>query len=103
MPGGPSDDSERAEVRPFLIADVRGYTRFTQSRGDEAAAALAARFALVVREVIEARVVRVVVQRGDEALCVFVAPRSALRAAVALQRRCAAEMQAEPSLTLGIG
>lgn len=26
-----------APVRTFLIADVRGYTRFTQERGDEAA------------------------------------------------------------------
>ena len=92
-----------AEIRTFLIADVRGYTRFTQSRGDEAGAALAARFAQVVREVIESRGGRVVELRGDEALCVFTAPRSALRAAVDLQRRCAAEMRADPSLPLGIG
>jgi peptide/nickel transport system substrate-binding protein len=92
-----------AEIRTFLIADVRGYTRFTQSHGDEAGAALAARFAQVVREVVEARGGRVVELRGDEALCVFTAPRSALRAAVELQRRCAAEMRADPSLPLGIG
>ena len=30
------------EIRTFLIADVRGYTRFTQTRGDEAAARPAA-------------------------------------------------------------
>jgi adenylate cyclase len=92
-----------AEIRTFLIADVRGYTRFTQSHGDEAGAALAARFAEVVHEVVEARGGRVVELRGDEALCVFTAPRSALRAAVDLQRRCAAEMRADPSLPLGIG
>jgi ABC-type transport system substrate-binding protein/class 3 adenylate cyclase len=92
-----------AEIRTFLIADVRGYTRFTQSRGDEAGAALAARFAQVVREVVEARDGRVVELRGDEALCVFTAPRSALRAAVDLQRRCAEEMRADPSLPLGVG
>ena len=28
--------SAGAEIRTFLIADVRGYTRFTQTRGDEA-------------------------------------------------------------------
>jgi class 3 adenylate cyclase len=32
-------------IRTFLIADIRGYTRFTLEYGDEAAARLAARFA----------------------------------------------------------
>jgi ABC-type transport system substrate-binding protein/class 3 adenylate cyclase len=92
-----------AEIRTFLIADVRGYTRFTQTHGDEAAARLAGRFAEVVREQVEARAGRVVELRGDEALCVFGAPRAALRAAVDLQRRCADEVRADPSLPLGIG
>ncbi|MGH2447418.1 MAG: hypothetical protein ACRDFS_02265 [Chloroflexota bacterium] len=39
-----------SEVRTFLIADVRGYTRFTVEHGDEAAAALATRFADLVSE-----------------------------------------------------
>ena len=34
-----------AGIKTFLIADVRGYTRFTSERGDEAAARLATRFA----------------------------------------------------------
>ena len=38
-----------AELRTFLIADVRGYTAFTQLRGDERAAKLAAKFAQVSR------------------------------------------------------
>jgi class 3 adenylate cyclase len=42
------------EIRAFLIADVRGYTRYTQEHGDEAAAALASRFAALVREAVEA-------------------------------------------------
>ena len=92
-----------AEIRTFLIADVRGYTRFTQSHGDEAGAALAARFAEVVREAVEGRGGTVVELRGDEALCVFSAPRAALRAAVDLQRRCAEEMYADPALPLAIG
>jgi ABC-type transport system substrate-binding protein/class 3 adenylate cyclase/DNA-binding beta-propeller fold protein YncE len=92
-----------AEIRTFLIADVRGYTRFTQTHGDEAGARLAARFAEVVQEQIEARGGRVVELRGDEALCVFTAPRAALRAAVDLQRRCAQELRADPTLPLAIG
>jgi class 3 adenylate cyclase len=34
-----------SEARTFLIADVRGYTRFTQQHGDEAAARLATQIA----------------------------------------------------------
>ena len=37
------------EIRTFLIADVRGYTRFTLEHGDEAAARLASRFAAIAR------------------------------------------------------
>ena len=44
------DVTSSAPVRTFLFADVRGYTRFTQERGDEAASALAARFADTVRD-----------------------------------------------------
>jgi ABC-type transport system substrate-binding protein/class 3 adenylate cyclase len=92
-----------AEVRTFLIADVRGYTRFTQEHGDEAAARLAARFAEVVGEVVEARGGTVVELRGDEALCVFASPRGALRAAADLQQRCAEELRVDPSLPLRVG
>jgi class 3 adenylate cyclase len=37
-------------IRSFLIADVRGYTRFTAQHGDEAAARLATKFAEVAGE-----------------------------------------------------
>jgi ABC-type transport system substrate-binding protein/class 3 adenylate cyclase/streptogramin lyase len=90
-------------VRAFLITDVRGYTRFTQQHGDEAAARLAARFAGVVEEVVGAYGGSVVEVRGDEALISFISPREALRAAVALQQRCADETRADPSLPLRIG
>ena len=43
------------EVRTFLIADVRGYTRFTEEYGDEVAARLAGKFADVVHDGVEAR------------------------------------------------
>ena len=49
---GPGDG---AQIRTFLIADVRGYTVFTQERGDEAAAVLAGKFAAVARPILEAR------------------------------------------------
>jgi ABC-type transport system substrate-binding protein/class 3 adenylate cyclase len=91
------------DVRSFLIADIRGYTTFTQVHGDEAGARLAGRFAQVVREEVEGRGGAVVELRGDEALCAFGSPRGALRAAVALQRRCADEIRADPSLPLRVG
>jgi class 3 adenylate cyclase len=50
--GGAGTDD--AQIRTFLIADVRGYTVFTQERGNEAAAALAGKFAAVAREGVEA-------------------------------------------------
>jgi adenylate cyclase len=95
--------SDDVHIRTFLIADIRGYTLFTQERGDEAAAALASRFALVAREGVEARGGVVVELRGDEALAVFDSARQAIRASVDLQRRFVDETVAEPSLPLAVG
>jgi len=92
-----------ADVHAFLIADVRGYTSFTQERGDEEAARLAARFAEVTRSVVEAHRGNVLELRGDEALVVFGSPRSAIRGAVALQQRYVEETIADPSLPLTVG
>ena len=75
------------ELRTFLIADIRGYTTYTREHGDEAAGALAARFAEAVREVAEANDGFLLELRGDEGLVVFVSARNALRAAVAMQAR----------------
>ena len=61
--------SADAPVRTFLIADVRGYTRFTQEHGDEEAGRLAAAFAELVRETILSSGGELIELRGDEALC----------------------------------
>src|SRR5690349_15421655 len=90
------------ELRTFLIADIRGYTAFTQRCGDERAAALAERFAAVTAAVVEPDGT-VLELRGDEALCVFVSPRQALRAAAALQRRFVTETQQDRQLPLPVG
>jgi ABC-type transport system substrate-binding protein/class 3 adenylate cyclase len=74
-------------VRTFLIADVRGYTRFTREHGDEAASELTAWFAEVARSMAPEFSGELLELRGDEALCVFGSARQALRAAVELQRR----------------
>jgi ABC-type transport system substrate-binding protein/class 3 adenylate cyclase len=90
-------------IRTFLIADVRGYTAFTQAHGDEAAARLASRFAEVVRDQVGSGGGEVVELRGDEALCVFDSPRATIRCAVSLQQRFADEIRARPDLPLRVG
>jgi YVTN family beta-propeller protein len=97
------DDGGQAEIRTFLIADVRGYTLFTQQRGDEAAAKLAARFAQIVREEVPGRGGVLLELRGDEALTVFASPRQAIRAAVDLQDRFVEETLADPNIPLAVG
>ncbi|HZJ51832.1 MAG TPA: ABC transporter substrate-binding protein [Actinomycetota bacterium] len=90
-------------IQTFLIADIRGYTRFTQAEGDEAAGRLAAKFASLTRENVEAHGGRLLELRGDEALVIFDSPRLALRAAVDLQARFLSATEAEPELPLGVG
>ncbi len=92
-----------AAIRTFLIADVRGYTSFTQRRGDEAAAALAARFAGIAREHIAAHGGRLIELRGDEALAVFGSARRAIHAALELQSAFVEQTEADPTLPLPVG
>ncbi|HLJ80577.1 MAG TPA: adenylate/guanylate cyclase domain-containing protein, partial [Ktedonobacterales bacterium] len=109
QPGASPVDSTHTTAPPmspiqiFLIADVRGYTRFTLEHGDEAAARLATRFAALTRTAIEARGGRMLVLRGDEALAVFASARQAIHAALEAQERYAAETLADPSLPLPVG
>ena len=99
--GGVGKDD--AQIRTFLIADVRGYTLFTQERGDEAAGKLAAKFARIARETVEGRGGTLLELRGDEALCVFGSTRQAIRAAVDMQERFVEETIADPELPLTVG
>lgn len=101
----PTPSGQRSELLTFLFADIRGYTKFTQQQGDEAAAKLTAKFAAVVRDLVAEYDGTVFELRGDEAMCVFASPRQSLRAAVALQRRFVDETLADERLpmTVGIG
>jgi class 3 adenylate cyclase len=90
-------------VRTFLIADVRGYSRFTEEYGDEAAARLAAKFAEVVAEEVAAHGGGVVEIRGDEALATFTSARQAIRAGVALQGQFEEETETDSDLPLHVG
>jgi len=92
-----------ADIRAFLICDVRGYTHFTVEHGDEAAAALAGAFAEVVRAAVGGFGGEVVELRGDEALVMFTSARQAVRAAVELQRGCAEHSALQPDQPLRVG
>jgi YVTN family beta-propeller protein len=100
---GRTEGTEHVHIRTFLIADVRGYTLFTQERGDEAATKLAARFADVARQVVQGHDGSVIELRGDEALAVFDSPRQAIRAAGQAQDRFLEETVANPSFPLPVG
>lgn len=92
-----------AAILVFLIADIRGYTRFTQEHGDIAAARLTTRFSELAHSIAEQYDGRVIEVRGDEVLAVFASARQALHAAHMLQSRCAEEAVAHPDLPLAIG
>ena len=98
-----SSQSRPGAIRTFLIADIRGYTLFTNQLGDEAASRLAAKFAQIVAEGVEAWDGTLVELRGDEALAVFDSPRQAIRCAAELQLAFAAETSREPHLPLRVG
>ncbi|MDQ3777617.1 MAG: adenylate/guanylate cyclase domain-containing protein, partial [Actinomycetota bacterium] len=74
-------------VRTFLIADIRGYSRYTEECGDEEAAKLSNKFANIVAGEAEEYGSELVEVRGDEALLVFTSARAAIRAGVDLQAR----------------
>jgi branched-chain amino acid transport system substrate-binding protein len=96
-------DSEATSFHAFLIADLRGYTRYSDEHGDEAASALARKFAAIAGDAVRAQGGEVVELRGDEALCVFASARSAVRGAVEVQRRARVRAEGEPALPLGVG
>jgi class 3 adenylate cyclase len=98
-----SEAEQNAHPRTFLIADLRGYTRYTKEQGDEAASRLAAGFAGLVRETVPLFGGELVELAGDQALSVFGSARQALRASVELQRRLRAATGDEPAFPLGVG
>ncbi len=90
-------------IRTFMIADVRGYTSYTQAYGDQAAGRLAGTFAQITRDVVEAADGQLLELRGDEALSVFDSARDAVRAASAMQERFVEEAVRDAGLPLLVG
>ena len=96
--------NDTAGVRTFVIADIRGYSRYTEECGDEAAAALTKRFSQIVNDDADSYDGELVEMRGDEALVVFTSARQAIRAAVDLQAQFQeAAVEFQIPLRVGIG
>ncbi len=95
--------NDQPHVLTFLIADVRGYSRYTEEYGDEAAAKLAGKFVELVGDGVEAHGGTLIEVRGDEGLAVFTSARQAIRAAVDLQAQFADETDANSELPLRVG
>jgi YVTN family beta-propeller protein len=92
-----------AGFRTFLLSDIRGYSSFSSTRGDEAAASLADRFALLAQSVVSRFGGVNIGNRGDEVLIAFESPRQAVRAAVAFQQALLEATCDDPTLPLPAG
>jgi DNA-binding NarL/FixJ family response regulator/class 3 adenylate cyclase len=95
--------AQTGDINAFMIADIRGYTSFTQAHGDAAAANLAGSFAEICRGVVEEHEGQLLELRGDEALCLFGSARHAVTAAVHLQSRFVKEAVTDPDMPLLVG
>jgi serine/threonine-protein kinase len=98
-----SPSEPTGDINIFLIADIRGYTSFTQEQGDAAAAMLAGTFAGVCRDIVEAHGGTLLELRGDEALCLFRSARAAIGAAVELQDDFVKRAVSDPETPLLVG
>lgn len=99
MKGTPASSA----VLTVVLADLRGYTRFTAEHGDEAAAAVSERFASLAEDAAGRHGGRVVELRGDEIFAVFASAREAIRAALELQDRVEKAREDGVMLPAGIG
>ena len=79
-----------SQTRGFLFADLRDYTRFVESHGDQAAADLIARFRVLVREVIARSDGAEIRTEGDSFYVVFPSASAAVNGGLAILEAAAA-------------
>ncbi|HEV2902988.1 MAG TPA: adenylate/guanylate cyclase domain-containing protein [Gaiellaceae bacterium] len=87
-------------LRTFLFTDIVGSTRLLETLGNEKWKKLLARHNDVLREQIVENGGEVVQQTGDGFFAVFVSPRAAIEAAIAIQRALDGEIVA-PDVRIG--
>src|SRR5438552_11252717 len=73
-----------SSTRGFLFADLRGYTRFVESHGDDAAAALLKSYRALMRDVIARFGAAEIKTEGDSFYVVFPSASSAIEGGLAI-------------------
>jgi class 3 adenylate cyclase len=95
--------SRPPHTRGFLFADLRGYSRFTEERGDAAARDLIRRYRDLVRAEIAAHEGAEIRTEGDSFYVVFESVTQAVRAGLAIRAAAAADQPGAPPIKVGIG
>jgi class 3 adenylate cyclase len=97
LTGDPSRPAQRdrpAQLRLAIVfLDISSYTPMTEVMGDAVAAKIVERFSELVREAVARFEGRIVDRLGDAYLLVFPDPRAAVRCALEIEGRTAAEPQ----------
>src|SRR5438876_9934577 len=101
--GGVMGEAAPGRLVVILFTDIRGYTAYTDARGDQAAAELVRRHDAVVEPPVQAHGGRVVKKIGDSSMVAFESVRAALACSVTLLRALAEHNQASDSDPLQVG
>jgi len=92
-----------ATTHGFLFADLRGYTHFVETRGDEAAAALLTRYRALVRDVIGGFGGAEIRTEGDSFYVVFPSASSAVLGGLAILAAASAAAGSDPAQSFNVG
>jgi outer membrane protein assembly factor BamB/class 3 adenylate cyclase len=92
-----------ATTNGFLFADLRDYTRFVETRGDDAAAALLGRYRALVREVVGQFGGAEIRTEGDSFYVVFPSASSAVLGGLAILAAADEATRTDPTRPLKIG
>jgi class 3 adenylate cyclase/outer membrane protein assembly factor BamB len=92
-----------ATTNGFLFADLRDYTRFVETRGDDAAAALLGRYRALVREVVGQFGGAEIRTEGDSFYVVFPSASSAVLGGLAILAAADEATRTDPTQPLRIG
>jgi len=90
-------------TRGFLFADLRGYTAFTEARGDKAARELLDAYRRIVRQVVGEFGGAEIKTEGDSFYVVFPSATAAVTCGIALVQAAAEATIARPDLPIKVG
>lgn len=93
----------RPAMRTFLFSDLRDYTVFIETRGDEAATKMLRASRRIVREAVAKHRGAEVKTEGDSFYVVFRSPSAAVRCAIEIQRGSARHTERHTDLPVRMG